>query len=102
VDKGSEDGAGSKSERDGGNIPTGADPFAQDVGGDFKDDVRDVEDREKSIVIVAREAEIFLEARQLGISFDFVLAVAVTRVFNQIEIEDIDLPIFARSMKQNR
>lgn len=48
--------------------PAGSDPFAHQIAWDFKDDIRDKEDREHFVVIKAYQSKILVEASQLGIS----------------------------------
>lgn len=58
-----------KADRNGGNEPARTPPFADDVGKDLKDDVRDVEDGQNGVVIVTLEAEILLETCQMSVTF---------------------------------
>ncbi|KAI2283161.1 hypothetical protein LOZ03_006797 [Ophidiomyces ophidiicola] len=66
--EGGADGADAEAETDGGQIPAGADPLAQHVGGDLEEDVGDVEDAEHGIVVVAGHVQVFLQAGEARVS----------------------------------
>ena len=57
-----------EAEGDGRDEPAWPNPLAHDVGRDFEDNVRDVEDGEERIVVVALEAQVPLETGDFGIS----------------------------------
>jgi hypothetical protein len=69
-DESGADGAYSKAERDSGDEPSRADPFAGHGARDLKDDVGNIEDREDNIIIVFYELKVFLESRKPCIAYD--------------------------------
>src|SRR4051794_24251334 len=62
------DRANTKSKGNGREPPSRTDPFAHQITWDFKDNIRDKEDREHFVVIIAHKAKILVEASQLGVS----------------------------------
>jgi hypothetical protein len=98
VDKGCTNGADTKSQRNSRNKPSGTDPFARDVGRDLEDDVRNVKYGENFIVVIAFKTEFFLETG------DFcVTCIDGMRLGRKVVLVSFcDLPMLARSMKQNR
>jgi hypothetical protein len=64
----SADRADAKTEGKGGDIPPRTDPLASHVGGNFEENIGDIEDGEDFIVIVTFEAEIFFESGDLRIT----------------------------------
>lgn len=61
-DEGGAERGDAEAEGDGGQEPAGADPFADDVGGDLEDDVADVEDGQDGVVVVSFQFEVRFEA----------------------------------------
>lgn len=98
VDKGRGQRDGAEAERDAGEPPSGAKVLAGDVGGDLKDDVRDVKDGEEGIVVVAGQAQVLFEAGDLGVACVPVLVVGDKTG----PAAALDIPMLARSMKQKR
>lgn len=96
VDESGANRANPKQQSDDGDEPAGADPLARQVGRDLKDDIRDVEDRQHGIVVVAPEIEVALEASESGIAFGLVRHCRIGRG------KTWSLPMLARSIKQNR
>lgn len=66
--EGGADAADAEAEGYRGDVPAWADVFAGHVGGDLEEDVRDVEDGEDFVVVVAREAEVGFEAGEFGVA----------------------------------
>lgn len=66
--KGSPKGCNTKAERSGWNKPTRTDPFAGHVRRDLENNVRDVEDGDELVVIVARELKILFKTGKPGIT----------------------------------
>jgi hypothetical protein len=64
------DRADTKAKREKGNVPPWAEPFAGHVGRDFEEDIRDIEDGENFVVVIASQAKIGLETSQLCVTYD--------------------------------
>jgi hypothetical protein len=69
ADESCSQGSNAKADRNGRDEPARTPPFADDVGRDLEDDVRDVEDGQDGVVIVALHAEILLETCQTSVAF---------------------------------
>lgn len=66
--KGSPKGCNTKAKRSGWNKPTRTNPFAGHVRRDFEDNVRNVEDGDELVVIVALELEILFKSGEPGVA----------------------------------
>ena len=71
--KSSTKGRDAKEERQKWKKPAGAHPFANKVRWDFENDVRDVEDGDDGVVVIALHAEVFIETSNFGVSCEQVL-----------------------------
>ena len=69
ADESCSQGSNAKADRNGRDEPARTPPFADDVGRDLEDYVRDVEDGQDGVVIVALHAEILLETCQTSVAF---------------------------------
>ena len=68
MDKGGGDGGHSEEQRRAWEEPTRSDPLTHDIGRDLEQDVRDIEDGENDIIVVAFETKVLLQAGNLGIA----------------------------------
>lgn len=93
-DEGSTKGYDAKAQCSRRKEPTRSQPFAKGVRRDLKQNVGDVENRENAVVVVASELEVLLEAGELRISCVWLETMSSSSKHI--------VPMFARSMKQNR
>jgi hypothetical protein len=61
-------GTNSETEREDWNEPARTNPFACHVGGNFEEDVGNVEDGKHSIIVVTFETKVFFESGNLCIA----------------------------------
>ena len=97
VDESSANRTYSKPERDSGDEPARANLLASYSRRNFEKDVGNIEDRENFVIIVAFEVEVFRKTGQPRIAWTNTRQVGL---IIQMFLENI--PMFARSMKQNR
>lgn len=84
--------------------PSRPDPFAHEITGDLKNNIRDKEDREHGVVIIAYETKILVKAGQFSVTYSqkggLVLELEIKNWERIIGTRHI--PTLARSMKQKR
>lgn len=69
MDKGGSKRCYAKAKRSGWNEPTGSNPLTRHVGRNFAYNVRDVEDGEEFVVIVAFKIKVFLKTGESSIAY---------------------------------